>query len=163
MTAKRITWNKEERTAIYNRMVELYTEGKYTSQENIYRKAQDVLPPERRRKIYPSMLYAAKDWLHSAKMEAYQNARNQKLTKVALETQAAKVAPAPQSTEPTLSELLEKLVDQLAKRVATEVLKDLSKHISTQPRTYQNNHPVLETNPVCVLRNHLRSAANVSP
>lgn len=150
MAAKRIHWTDEERKDVYNRMVEVYAEGKYTSAQNVMRKAQDVLPLGRRRKTYPNMLYKLKDWMLEARMEAHTSARNRKLTEVALETQAAKVAPAPQPTEPTLSELLEKLVDQLAKRVAAEVLKDLSKYLSTQSPPYQNNNLQLEVNPVSV-------------
>lgn len=150
MPVKRIHWTDEERKAVYNRMVEVYAEGKYTSAQNVMRKAQDVLPLGRRRKTYPNMLYKLKDWMLEARMEAHTSARNRKLTEVALETQAAKVAPPPQPTDPTFSELLEKLVDQLAKRVAAEVLKDLSKYLSTQSTPYQNNSLLSEVNPIAI-------------
>jgi hypothetical protein len=144
---KRIRWDVQERTAIYNRLVELYSEGKFSSRDNILRAAQSVLPPERRRKIYPVMLYKLKDWMESARIESYNAARDRKLTQVAA---ASKPTPV---EEPSLSDLLDKLVDQLAKRVATEVMLNVSQYLSAPQKvkpndTFQREQPVAEVSPI---------------
>lgn len=150
MTTARIRWTDEERTAVFNRMVEVYTEGRYTGKENILRKSQDVLPIGRRRKIYPTMLYLLRDWMNDAKVESYTRARDRKLTEVAM---AAKVeAPITQTAELGVSELLEKLFDQLTKRVVTEVIVGLSEQLSILQKPYQHKLEVAEVNPVSIVR-----------
>lgn len=143
MTARtRIHWTDEERRIVYNRMVEIYAEGRSSSRENILIKAQTSLPLGRRRKVYPAMLANLKSWMESAKSESYTQSRDRKLTEVAV---AAKVeAPAPQPVELSVSELLEKLFDQLAQRVATEVILGVSEQLSALRKTHQNNPPVVD-------------------
>lgn len=152
MTNTRIRWTDEERRLVYNRMVEVYAEGRYTTQVGVLQRAQDVLPIGRRRKTYPTMLNQLKGWMHEARMEAHTSARNRKLTEVALQTQVAAVSPAPQPVELGVSELLEKLVDHLTKRVVTEVVSALSEQLSVLQKPYQNKVEVAETNPVIVAR-----------
>lgn len=140
-TRTRIHWTDEERRIVYNRMVEIYAEGRSSSRENILIKAQTSLPLGRRRKVYPAMLANLKSWMESAKAESYTQARDRKLTEVAV---AAKIeAPAPQSVELGVSELLEKLFDQLAQRVATEVMSGISEQLSALQKTHQNNPPIV--------------------
>lgn len=148
----RIRWTYEERRLIYNRMVEVYAEGRYSNRENVLRKAQEVLPAGRRRKIYPTMLSQLKDWMEEARSESYTRARDRKLTEVALQTQAAAVVTAPPPAELGVSELIEKLVDQLTKRVVTDVVAALSEQLSVLQKPYQNNREVVEDNPVIVAR-----------
>lgn len=153
MKAKRIRWTDDERIAIYERMIELYAEGKYTTKENILRKAQDVLPVDRRRKMYPTLLNQLKGWMERARIESYTRARDRKLTEVALaskvETPAPQAAPQPVelSTTEMLEKLLENLVDYLAKRVAGEVTTTLSERLSALEKTYKTQPPVMEVNP----------------
>lgn len=140
-TRTRIHWTDEERRIVYNRMVEIYAEGRSSSRENILIKAQTSLPLGRRRKVYPAMLANLKSWMESAKAESYTQARDRKLTEVAV---AAKVeAPAPQPVELGISELLEKLFDQLAQRVATEVMSGISEQLSALQKTHQDPRPVI--------------------
>ena len=137
----RIHWTDEERRVVFNRMVEIYAEGRSSSRENILIKAQTSLPLGRRRKVYPAMLANLKSWMESAKSESYTQSRDRKLTEVAV---AAKVeAPAPQPVELGISELLEKLFDQLAKRVATEVMSGISEQLSALQKTRQDPRPVM--------------------
>ena len=142
MTARtRIHWTDEERRIVFNRMVEIYAEGRSSSRENILIKAQTSLPLGRRRKVYPAMLSNLKSWMESAKSESYTQSRDRKLTEVAV---AAKVeAPAPQPVELGISELLEKLFDQLAQRVATEVMSGISEQLSALQKTHQDPRPVI--------------------
>jgi hypothetical protein len=142
MTARtRIHWTDEERNTVFNRMVDVYAEGRSSSRENILIKAQYDLPVGRRRKVYPAMLANLKSWMESARAESYNRVRDRKLTEVAL---AAKVeAPAPQPVELGTSELLEKLFDQLAKRVATEVMSGISEQLSALQKTHQDPRPVI--------------------
>jgi hypothetical protein len=137
----RIHWTDEERRIVFNRMVEIYAEGRSSSRENILIKAQTSLPLGRRRKVYPAMLANLKSWMESAKSESYTQSRDRKLTEVAV---AAKVeAPAPQPVELGISELLEKLFDQLAQRVATEVMSGISEQLSALQKTHQDPRPVI--------------------
>lgn len=135
MANKRITWNENERTLVYDEMVKIYTEGRITVLENVIRKAQLVLPVERRRKIYNSMLYNLKDWALKARLEANTIVRDRKLTEVALASvPASAFQPEPKKTEDLesgLSELIDKVVEQLAKRVAKQALKQLSEYLSS--------------------------------
>lgn len=147
---KRIRWTEEERADIYERLVEVYAEGKRTDPSSILQLAQRVLPIERRRKIYSSMVYNLRDWMHQAKMEAYTRARDRKLTEVALANKPVTEQPAPQPVELDISQLFEKLFDQLAKRVASEVAATLSERLSALEKTYKNTQPVAEVNPVAV-------------
>ena len=143
----RIHWTDEERNTVFNRMVDVYAEGRSSSRENILIKAQYDLPLGRRRKVYPAMLSNLKSWMESAKAESYSRVRDRKLTEVAL---AAKVeAPAPQPVELGVSELLEKLFDQLAKRVATEVMSGISEQLSALQKTHQNTQPVINQTMQC--------------
>jgi hypothetical protein len=137
----RIHWTDEERNVVFNRMVEVYAEGRSSSRENILIKAQYDLPIGRRRKVYPAMVANLKSWMESARAESYSRVRDRKLTEVAL---ADKVeAPAPQPVELGVSELLEKLFDQLAKRVATEVMSGISEQLSALQKTHQDPRPVI--------------------
>ena len=137
----RIFWTATEREAVFDRMVELYAGGRYSTKENMLIKAQDALPPSRRRKVYPAMLSNLKVWMNNAEIESQTKARDRKLTEVAV---AAKVeAPAPQPVELGTSELLEKLFDQLAKRVATEVMSGISEQLSALQKTHQDPRPVI--------------------
>lgn len=152
MARTRIRWTDEERNLVYNRLVEVYAEGRYTAQASVLQRAQDVLPIGRRRKIYPNMLYQLKDWMHEARMDAHTSARNRKLTEVALQTQASAISIAPPPVELGISELLEKLVDQLTKRVVTDVVSALSEQLSVLQKPYQPKVEVVESNPVVVAR-----------
>jgi hypothetical protein len=137
----RIFWTATEREAVFDRMVELYAGGRYSTRENMLIKAQDALPPSRRRKVYPAMLSNLKVWMNNAEIESQTKARDRKLTEVAV---AAKVeAPAPQPVELGISELLEKLFDQLAKRVAKEVMLGVSEQLSALQKTHQDPRPVM--------------------
>ena len=141
LTRTRIHWTDEERNTVFNRMVDVYAEGRSSSRENILIKSQYDLPLGRRRKVYPTMLANLKDWMERAKAESYTRVRDRKLTEVAL---AAKVeAPAPQPVELSVSELLEKLFDQLAKRVATGVMSGVSEQLSALQKTHQEPRPVI--------------------
>lgn len=151
MKAKRIFWTDDERNLVYNRMVEVYAEGRYTTRAGVLQRSQDVLPIGRRRKTYPTMLNNLKDWMHQARMEAYTSARDRKLTEVAMQAQAA-ANPAPPPAELGISELLEKLVDHLTKRVVTEVVSALSEQLSVLQKPYQPKVEVVESNPVIVAR-----------
>lgn len=152
MTRTRIRWTDQERNLVYNRLVEVYAEGRYTAQANVLQRAQDVLPIGRRRKIYPTMLSQLKDWMHEARMESYTRARDRKLTEVALQTQASTISTAPPPAELGVSELIEKLVDQLTKRVVTEVVSALSEQLSVLQKPYQPKVEAVESNPVIVAR-----------
>lgn len=145
---KRIRWTDEERAKIYSRMVEVYAEGRYSSKENILRKAQEILPVERRRKTYPTMLTQLKGWMERARIEAHTVVRDRKLTEVALAAKVETPAPAPEPVELSTTEMLDKLlgnlVDYLAKRVAGEVTATLSERLSALEKTYQVRQPVME-------------------
>jgi hypothetical protein len=140
---KRIFWNDAERKAVFNRMVELYAGGRYSTRENMLIKAQDILPPSRRRKVYPAMLSNLKVWMNNAEIESQTKARDRKLTEVALAAKVETPTPAPQPVELGVSELLEKLFDQLAKRVATEVMSGISEQLSALQKTHQDPRPVI--------------------
>jgi hypothetical protein len=142
-TRTRIHWTDEERNIVFNRMVEVYAEGRTSSRENILIKSQYDLPVGRRRKVYPAMLANLKDWMERAKAESYSRARDRKLTEVALAAKVETPTPAPQPVELSVSELLEKLFDQLAKRVATEVISGISEQLSALPKTHQDPRPVI--------------------
>ena len=120
----RIFWTDEERNQIHQRMIEIYSEGRYRDRSNVLLKAQQVLPIDRRRKLYPSMLYKLSGWIDTAKAEAYTQARNKKLTEVSLETAAP--APAPAPVELSLGELFERLVNEVTRRVTAEVRQALA-------------------------------------
>jgi hypothetical protein len=120
----RIFWTDEERNQIHQRMVEIYSEGRYRDRSIILLKAQQVLPINRRRKLYPSMLYKLSGWIESAKIDAYTQARDKKLTEVALETAAP--APTPAPVEPSLGELFEHLVNEVTRRITAEVRQALA-------------------------------------
>ena len=124
----RIFWTDEERNQIHHRMIEIYSEGRYRDRSTILLKAQQVLPIDRRRKLYPSMLYKLSGWIDTAKAEAYTQARNKKLTEVALETAAPALAPAPAPApvELSLGELFERLVNEVTRRVTAEVRQALA-------------------------------------
>jgi hypothetical protein len=158
----RIHWTDEERSVVFNRMVEVYAEGRSSSRENILIKAQYDLPIGRRRKVYPAMLANLKSWMESARAESYSRVRDRKLTEVAL---ADKVeAPAPQPVELGNSELLEKLFDQLAKRVAIEVMSGISEQLSALQKTHQNNLPAVnQTAEARLFAQQLASASGLTP
>lgn len=150
MKQPRVRWTDEERKAVFNRLVEVYSEGKRSDPSSIFQLAQRVLPIDRRRKIYPSMLYGLKSWMESARIESYTQARDRKLTEVALANKVQEPKPDPQNVELTVEELVEKLFDQLAKRITAEVMRGVSEQLSVLQKPYQPPQPVAEVNPVQV-------------
>lgn len=152
MKQPRVRWTDEERQAIFERLIEVYAEGKRSDPSSILQLAQRVLPIERRRRIYPSMVYKLRPWMDSARVESYTRARNRKLTEVAL-TNKVTIADIPSVSVPTelgVQELVEKLIDQLANRITTEVMRRVSEQLSVLQKPYQPSQPVAEVNPVQV-------------
>ena len=72
----RIHWTDEERNIVFNRIVEVYAEGRSSSRENILIKSQYDLPVGRRRKFYTAMQTNLKDWMERARAESYSRIRD---------------------------------------------------------------------------------------
>ena len=128
---KRIVWSKAERDALFNSTIEVIAQGKWLDNRNILRHAQEIFPPDRRRKVTDGMIFNYKNMLTLARNEAHIRVRDRKLTEVALQTAAPVTPPAPAPVELSLGELFERLVSEVTRRVTADVRQVLAEQQSS--------------------------------
>ena len=118
----RVVWNKQEKSLMFNEMVELLIEEPYMSNHDVLTRSQVVLHMDRRRDVTPNTIFNYKSTVLKAQAEA-DCKRNNRVAQKAEE-------PQPGQQE----DLLEQLMRRFAKMVAEEVSK-------RPPKNFHIHHP----------------------
>lgn len=121
----KVFWSKVEQEAVFERMVQLFTETPFLRREQALERAQTVLPAERQRKAHYSVVYRYKDWIDEARSRAKSSSYGPPVA----EPEPVQPVAHPKS----LQTILDDLIELISARVAEKVLAGLQPPVLLNP------------------------------